>query len=441
MKKKLYIETYGCQMNVSDSEVVASVMEKNEYELTDNEALADVIFVNTCSIRDNAEKRVLNRIQGFKHLKRKNPDLKVGILGCMAERIKEKFFDTEEVVDLVVGPDAYRKLPDILKDVEDGRKMASVVLSEEETYDDIEPVRLDKQGVSAFISIMRGCNNFCAYCVVPYTRGRERSRDPQTIIEEAISLDKKSYKEITLLGQNVNSYLWKSGDEPINFPGLLRKVAEAVPNIRIRFSTSHPKDISDELIETIANTKNICNSIHLPVQSGSTNVLKKMHRGYTAEWYLDRINKIKELIPNCGLSTDIIAGYSGETEEDHKQTLEVIKKVKYDFAFMFKYSERPDTLASKKYEDDVDEETKNRRLQEIISLQQKNSLDNNKKDIGKVFEVLIEGISKRSDTQFTGRTDENKVMVFEKANAKIGELVKVKAVNCTSATLIGELVN
>jgi tRNA-2-methylthio-N6-dimethylallyladenosine synthase len=441
MKKKLYIETYGCQMNVSDSEVVASVMENNEYELTDNEAMADVIFVNTCSIRDNAEKRVLNRIQGFKHLKKKNPNLKVGILGCMAERIKEKFFESEDVVDLVVGPDAYRKLPDILKDVEDGRKMASVVLSEEETYDDIEPVRLDKQGVSAFISIMRGCNNFCAYCVVPYTRGRERSRDPQTIIEEAISLNKKSYKEITLLGQNVNSYLWKSGDESINFPGLLRKVAEAVPNIRIRFSTSHPKDISDELIETIANTKNICNSIHLPVQSGSTNVLKKMHRGYTAEWYLDRINKIKELIPNCGLSTDIIAGYSGETEEDHKQTLEMIKKVKYDFAFMFKYSERPDTLASKKYLDDVDEETKNRRLQEIISLQQKNSLDNNKKDIGKVFEVLIEGVSKRSDTQFTGRTDENKVMVFEKAEAKKGEIVRVKAVNCTSATLIGEIVD
>lgn len=440
MSKKLYIETYGCQMNVADSEVVASVMKDNNYEIVDDENEADLIFVNTCSIRDNAEMRVRNRIQGFKHLKKKNPNLKVGILGCMAERVKEKFFEEEEVVDLVVGPDAYRSLPQLLDEIEDGRKVANVELSKEETYDNIEPVRLDENGVSAFISIMRGCNKFCAYCVVPYTRGRERSRDPQTIVDEALTLAKNGYKEVTLLGQNVNSYKWKKDEKEVLFHELLKMVADAVPEMRIRFSTSHPKDISDELIETIAETKNICNSVHLPVQSGSSSLLKKMNRGYTAEWYMNRIEKIKELIPNCGLSTDIIAGYCGETEDDHKATLKMMQDVAYDFAFMFKYSERPDTLAHKKYEDDVPEDVKNRRLNEIISLQQKTSLENNKADIGKVFEVLIEGTSKRSDEQFTGRTDENKVMVFDKPDAKIGELVKVKAVDCTSATLMGEVI-
>lgn len=438
--KKLFVETYGCQMNVSDSEVVASIMKEAGYDLTEQADEADIIFVNTCSIRDNAEKRIRNRIQEFKALKKRNPELKVGILGCMAERLKDKLLEDEVFVDIVAGPDAYRDLPSMVDKVQDGRQLANVVLSLEETYDDIAPVRLDKNGVSGFISIMRGCDNYCAYCVVPFTRGHERSRNPETIVKEAIDMIEKGYKEVTLLGQNVNSYHWKSNEMEVNFPKLLKLVAEIDPLLRVRFSTSHPKDISDELIETIANTPNICNSIHLPVQSGSTEVLKRMKRFYTREWYLDRINLIKKLIPNCGLSTDIITGYCGETEDEHQETLSLMKEVGYDFAFMFMYSERPDTLAAKKYPDDIPNDIKNRRLQEIIAIQQENSLQSNKRDLGKSFRVLVENISKRSSGQLSGRTDENKVVVFNSNDAKIGDYVTVKIKDCTSATLLGDIV-
>lgn len=436
--KKLFIETYGCQMNVADSEVVASIMQDANYELTEEPNEADVIFVNTCSIRDNAERRVRNRIQEFKAMKKKNPTLKVGILGCMAERLKDKLLEDEIFVDLIAGPDAYRDLPNMLNQIQDGRQMANVVLSLEETYDNIQPVRLDKNGVSSFISIMRGCDNYCSYCVVPFTRGHERSRDPQTIVAEAKELLRKGYKEVTLLGQNVNSYSWFENNKTINFSDLLKLVANISPSLRVRFSTSHPKDISDELILTIAETHNICNSIHLPVQSGNTEVLKRMKRFYTREWYLDRISMIKKHIPNCGISTDIITGFCAETEEEHKDTLSLMKEVGYDFAFMFMYSERPDTLAAKKYPDDVPDEIKNRRLQEIIAIQQENSLASNKRDIGKTFTVLIENISKRSADQLSGRTDENKVVVFEGMGAQIGDYVQVKIKDCTTATLLGE---
>ena len=439
--KNLYIETYGCQMNFSDSEVVASILEKDGYTLTEDIKAADVIFVNTCSIRDNAERRVRNRIQEFKSLKNIKPSLKVGILGCMAERISETLLKEETFVDIVAGPDAYRDLPKLIEETNDGRQMANVVLSLEETYADISPVRLDKNGVSAFISIMRGCDNYCAYCVVPFTRGHERSRDPKSIVEEAMDLKEKGYKEITLLGQNVNSYNYKSENEEVNFAELMRRVAAVDEDVRIRFSTSHPKDISDELIELIAATPNICNSIHLPVQSGSSSNLKRMKRFYTREWYINRIEKIKSLIPDCGLSTDIIAGYCGETEEEHKDTLSLMKMVRYDYAFMFKYSERPDTLAAKKYPDDVPEEVKSRRLQEIINIQQESSHNNNLKDIGKTFRVLVDNVSKRSKEQMSGRTDQNKVMVFDRKDSKLGDYVMVKCVSCTAATLKGEIVS
>lgn len=439
--KNLYIETYGCQMNFSDSEVVASILEKDGYTLTEDIKAADVIFVNTCSIRDNAERRVRNRIQEFKSLKNIKPSLKVGILGCMAERISETLIKEETFVDIVAGPDAYRDLPKLIEETNDGRQMANVVLSLEETYADISPVRLDKNGVSAFISIMRGCDNYCAYCVVPFTRGHERSRDPKSIVEEAMDLKEKGYKEITLLGQNVNSYNYKSENEEVNFAELMRRVAAVDEDVRIRFSTSHPKDISDELIELIAATPNICNSIHLPVQSGSSSNLKRMKRFYTREWYINRIEKIKSLIPDCGLSTDIIAGYCAETEEEHKDTLSLMKMVRYDYAFMFKYSERPDTLAAKKYPDDVPEEVKSRRLQEIINIQQESSHNNNLKDIGKTFRVLVDNVSKRSKEQMSGRTDQNKVMVFDRKDSKLGDYVMVKCVSCTAATLKGEIVS
>lgn len=427
-------------MNFADSEIVASIMKEAGYDLTDKINDADVIFVNTCSIRDNAEKRVRNRIQEFKSLKRKNPGLKVGILGCMAERMKEKLLEEEKFVDLIVGPDAYRDIPKMLEQVEDGRQMANVVLSLEETYADISPVRLDKNGVSAFVSIMRGCDNYCSYCVVPFTRGHERSRDPRTIIEEAKDLFSRGYKEVTLLGQNVNSYNWEFEGEKTNFSKLMKDVAAISPDLRVRFSTSHPKDISDELIETIAGTPNICNSIHLPVQSGSTEVLKRMKRFYTREWYLNRIEKIKTLIPDCGLSTDIIAGFCGETDDEHSETVSLMKEVGYDFAFMFMYSERPDTLAAKKYADDVPEDVKNLRLSEIITLQQESSHQSNKRDVGKTFTVLIDSVSKRSAKRLSGRTDTNKVVVFEADDHKIGDYVNVKVVDCTAATLLGELV-
>ena len=427
-------------MNVSDSEVVVSILEKEGYTLTENQSEADLIFVNTCSIRDHAEKRVRNRMQEFKHLKTKNKNLKIGVLGCMAERLKTTLLEEEKFVDMVVGPDAYRDLPKLIKETEDGRQTANVVLSLEETYADITPVRLDKNGVSGFISIMRGCDNYCAYCVVPYTRGHERSRDPKSIIAEARDMVAKGYKEVTLLGQNVNSFHWKEDEEEVGFSELMRRIASVSPKLRVRFATSHPKDISDELIETIANTSNICNSIHLPVQSGSSSCLSRMKRVYTREWYLNRIAKIKELIPDCGLSTDIICGFSGETEEEHKETVSLMKEVSYDYAFMFKYSERPDTFAANKMPDDIPEDVKGARLQEVIAIQQESSLNNNKRDIGKTFEVLVENVSKRSTEQMSGRTQQNKVMVFNRKDTQIGDYISVKCTNCTAATLLGEIV-
>ena len=437
--KKLYIETYGCQMNVSDSEIVGSIMQDMGYEQNGKAEDADVIFINTCSIRDNAEKRVKKRLREIRILKKKNPNLTVGILGCMAERLKEKLIEEQEFVDLIVGPDAYRDLPELIKTVKAGRKAINVILSEEETYAEIEPVRYGDNGISAYISIMRGCQNWCTYCVVPFTRGKERSRDPQTIVDEAQDLFNKGYKEVTLLGQNVNSYSWEQNET--GFPELLRMVAEVSPKLRVRFATSHPKDISDELIKTIAKHHNICNYIHLPVQSGSTKLLKKMNRKYTREWYMERIKAIKNHIPDCGLSTDIIAGFCTETPEDHRDTLDMMKWVGYDFAFMFKYSERPDTIAAKKFEDDVPEEVKGSRLQEIIALQGQLSLANNKKDIGKTFEVLIEKVSKKSDKELAGRNSQNKMIVFPRKDYEPGDYVMVKVHDCTAATLIGVAVD
>jgi len=427
-------------MNISDSEVVVSILEKEGYTISNTAKEADLIFVNTCSIRENAEKKVRNRIQEFKYLKRKNPNLKVGILGCMAERLKETLLKEEDFIDMVVGPDAYRDLPNLINESGDGRQMANTVLSLEETYAEITPVRLDKNGISAFISIMRGCDNYCSYCVVPYTRGHERSRNPESIIAEAKDLLAKGYKEITLLGQNVNSYNWDLNGDKLNFAKLLKMVAEVSAELRLRFSTSHPKDISDELIETIANTENICNSLHLPVQSGSSTTLKRMKRSYDREWYMNRIAKIKSLIPNCGLSTDIITGFCGETDQEHNETVSLMQEVGYDYAFMFKYSERPDTFAANRMADDVEENVKAERLNEIIAMQQKTSLASNKNDIGKVFNVLVDNVSKRSTEQMSGRTAENKVMVFDRKDAKLGDYVNVKCNKCTVGTLLGEIV-
>ncbi|NPD44242.1 MULTISPECIES: tRNA (N6-isopentenyl adenosine(37)-C2)-methylthiotransferase MiaB [unclassified Lentimicrobium] len=441
INKKLYIETYGCQMNVSDSEIVGSIMKGIGYEQNDSPEDADVIFINTCSIRDNAEQRVRKRLHEIKKMKKRNPNLTVGILGCMAERLKEKLIEEQEFVDLIVGPDAYRELPGLIKTVDSGRKAINVLLSEEETYSEIEPVRYGDNGISAFISIMRGCQNWCTYCVVPFTRGKERSRDPHTIIKEAKELFAKGYKEVTLLGQNVNSYKWDSEEDKVGFHDLLRMVSEVSPLLRVRFATSHPKDISDDLIKTIAAHHNICNYIHLPVQSGSSAVLKKMHRKYTREWYMERIETIKKHIPDVGLSTDIIAGFCSETEEDHQETLSLMEWVAYDYAFMFKYSERPDTIAAKKFDDDVPEEVKSRRLQEIIEQQQKSALMLNKQDIGKTFEVLVEKVSKKSDEQLAGRNSQNKMIVFPRKDYKPGDYAMVKVLDCTAATLIGEVVD
>lgn len=438
--KKLHIETYGCQMNLSDSEIVGSIMADDGYTTSDGIENADIIFINTCSIRDNAEKKIRKRLREIKKMKKANPNLKVGILGCMAERLKQQLLDEEDVVDLIVGPDAYRDLPNLIKTVESGRRAINVLLSEDETYSEIEPVRLGSNKISAYISIMRGCENFCTYCVVPFTRGKERSRDPETIINEAQDLVAKGYKEVTLLGQNVNSYTWESDGESVSFPELIALVAAVSPQLRVRFATSHPKDISDELIKTIANTPNICKAIHLPFQSGSNDVLKRMSRKYTREYYMDRISTIKKYIPDCGLSTDVIAGFCGETEEEHKETLTLMEWVGYDYAFMFKYSERPNTIAQKKFEDDVPEKVKSRRLTEIIDLQQKLSLRSNKQNIGKTFEVLVENFSKRSDADLAGRNTQNKMVVFPKKDFKIGDYVMVKITNCTAATLLGEAV-
>jgi tRNA-2-methylthio-N6-dimethylallyladenosine synthase len=429
------METYGCQMNFSDSQIVGSIMTDHDFEITDNVADADLIFINTCSIRDHAEQRIRARLKEFKKYKKNRPDLKVGLLGCMAERLKEQLLEQEQSVDIIVGPDAYRDLPRLLNIAETGQKAINVLLSLDETYADINPIHT--KGISSFISIMRGCENFCSYCVVPYTRGRERSRDPETIIDEARRLFADGIREVTLLGQNVNSYKSDSGT---GFAKLLKDVAMVDPLLRVRFATSHPKDLSDELIETIAKYPNICNSIHLPVQSGSNNMLKKMNRKYTREWYLGRIEAIKRLIPDCALSTDIIAGFSGETEEDHLETVSLMKHVGYDYAFMFKYSERPNTVAAKKYTDDVPEEIKGRRLQEIIDLQQELSHKSNLKDIGKEFEVLVENVSKKSQKELSGRNIGNKVVVFPSADKKPGDYVKVRVTSCTPATLIGEIV-
>ena len=439
--KKVFIETYGCQMNQSDSEIVGAIVEKNGYELTTELADADIIFVNTCSIRENAEQRVKNRLSQFENLKKKKPHLKIGVLGCMAERLKDELFKENKSVDIIVGPDAYRDIPTLLDEVETGQKAASVLLSKEETYSEIVPVRLGSNGVSAFISIMRGCENFCSYCVVPFTRGKERSRDYRTIVNEAKDLFEKGYREITLLGQNVNSYRWEEKGKTINFAQLMEMIAQISPLLRVRFSTSHPKDISEELIRTIASYDNICNYIHLPIQSGSTRMLEKMNRKYTREDYMNKIEMIKKYIPDCSISTDIITGFCSETLEDHQDTLSIMQWVGYDYAFMFNYSERPNTIASKKFEDDIPADEKNRRLEEIINMQRELSHKSNIKDIGKEFEVLIEGISKRSEDKLFGRTSQNKVGIFNKENFKVGEYIKVKIKECTSATLIGERIN
>ncbi len=448
--KKLYLESYGCQMNFSDSEIVASIMTKAGYQTTRNSDEADVVLINTCSIRDNAEQRVRNRLTQFQKDKRNNPDKVIGILGCMAERLKSQLLEEEQLVDLVAGPDAYRELPGLVSEVESGQKAVNVLLSREETYAEIAPVRLDSNGISAFISIMRGCDNMCSFCVVPFTRGRERSRDPESIVAEAKDLFDKGYREVTLLGQNVDSYRWnenKKGEiidpakETVNFAQLLEKVALVHPDLRIRFSTSHPKDMTDEVLHTMAKYENICEYIHLPVQSGNSDVLKRMNRGYTREWYFNRIEAINRIMPNCGISTDIIAGFCGETEEEHKDTLSLMEELRYDFAYMFYYSERPKTLAARKYEDSVSLEDKKRRLNEIIDLQMVHSLESNKRAVGKTHKVLIEGFSKRSKEQYCGRNTQNVMIVFPKTEHKPGDYVHVKVTDCTSATLIGEVID
>jgi len=426
-------------MNFSDSEIVVSIMNDEGYEVTEQASEADVIFVNTCSIRENAEQRVWKRLRELKANKKGNPDLKIGVLGCMAERLKQKLLEEEKAVDMIVGPDAYRKLPELISDTAQGQKAINVILSADETYAEVSPVRYDSNGVNAFISIMRGCENFCAYCVVPFVRGKERSRDPETIVGEARKLFEQGYREVTLLGQNVNSYSWEDKSNIINFAALMEQVALVDPLLRVRFATSHPKDISDELLQVMARHDNICEAIHLPVQSGSSRILKLMNRSYTREWYLDRIAAIRKFMPDCAISTDIITGYCSETEDDHRETISVMKEVGYDYAFMFKYSERPNTIAAKKYEDDVPEEVKSKRLEEIIAMQQQLSSESNKKDIGKTFEVLVESPSRKSPHHLSGRNSQNKVIVFPKEDFKAGDYVKVKVIDCTSATLIGEV--
>lgn len=436
MAKKLYIETYGCQMNVADSEVVASVMKTAGYEVESDLEKADAVFINTCSIRDNAEQKIDSRLTYFQTLKKKRK-LIVGILGCMAERQKEALLESK-VVDLVVGPDAYLDLPNLIGMVEQGYQAINVELSTTETYKDIIPSRISGNSISGYVSIMRGCNNFCSYCIVPYTRGRERSREVNSILNEIEDLNKRGFKEVILLGQNVNSYCFKEGERVVDFAQLLSIVAEAYPSMRIRFTTSHPKDMSDDVLETMVNYPNICRHIHLPVQSGSDKILKSMNRKYTREWYLNRIAAIRRIIPDCGITTDMFCGFHDETDEDQQLSLSLLKEVVFDSAFMFKYSERPGTFASKNLPDNVPEEVKIARLNEIIALQNQMSALSNQRDIGKVFEVLVEGRSKRSEDHLFGRTSQNKVVVFPKGNHKVGDLVQVKVFSSTSATLIGE---
>ena len=440
--KKIYIESYGCQMNFNDSEIVAAIMKREGYIPTNEITDADLVFVNTCSIRDKAEQTVLKRLTEFKSLKKTNKDLKVGVLGCMAERLKEEFLEND-VVDIVVGPDAYRSLPELVEWSKHGNKGINVLLSKEETYDDITPVRLDKNGISAFISITRGCNNMCSFCVVPYTRGRERSRNAYSIVAEAQDVFEKGYKEVTLLGQNVDSYKWVNPEtnEVVGFAKLLEMVASVNPLLRVRFATSHPKDMTDEVIYTMAAHKNICKYIHLPVQSGNSRILKLMNRTYDREWYEKRIKRIYEIIPDIAISSDVIAGFCTETEEEHKDTLSIMEFANYSMSYMFYYSERPRTLAQRKYKDDIPLEVKKRRLNEIIGLQNRISLKHNQNDIGKTFEVLIEGDSRKSDKEFKGRNSQNKVIIFPKHKGlSKGDYVKVKVHNANSATLFGEIV-
>ena len=446
--KNVYIETYGCQMNQADSGIVAKVLKENNFNLVSTDKQADVILINTCAVRDNAEKRIHNRVHDLQSLKKKKPYLQIGILGCMAERLKDSLVK-EDKVDIVAGPDSYRKIADLIDnatkqymqkyDEESLRQRVDVELSKEETYEDIIPIELNTDGISAFISIMRGCENFCSYCVVPYTRGRERSRSYQSIVEQAENLFLQGYKDITLLGQNVNSYIYEENGEKINFAKLIEKVAQVNPLLRVRFATSHPKDISEELIDTIAKYDNICKYIHLPVQSGSNRMLEKMNRKYTVEDYKQKIEMIRKKIPDCALSTDVIAGFCSETIEDHRATMDIMSWVGYDSAYMFKYSERPGTLAAKKFDDDVSEEEKIRRLNEIIDLQRELSLQSNRKDVGKTFEVLVEGMSKRDENKYFGRTSQNKVVIFDRQDTKKGDYIKVKIDDCTSATLFGSI--
>lgn len=433
--KKLFIETYGCQMNVADSEVVASVMKMADYDMCENIDEADAVFLNTCSVRDNAEQKIYNRLEALHAMQRKGRRLIIGVLGCMAERVKDDLIQNHHV-DLVAGPDAYLTLPDLIAQAETGQKAMNIELSTTETYRDIVPERICGSHIGGFVSIMRGCNNFCHYCIVPYTRGRERSRDVESILREVKDLHDHGYKEVTLLGQNVNSYQFND----ISFPVLLRRVAESVPDMRIRFTTSHPKDMSDDTLHVIAEVPNVCKHIHLPVQSGSDRILKLMNRKYTREWYMDRVNAIRTIIPDCGLSTDIFVGYHSETEEDHQMSLSLMKEVGYDSAFMFKYSERPGTYASKHLPDDVPEEVKLRRLAELIDLQTEQSAISNSRCVGRIYDVLVEGVSKRSKQQLFGRTEQNKVVVFDRGTHHIGETIRVKVTDSSSATLKGDVV-
>ena len=432
--RKLFIETYGCQMNAGDSEIVVSIMQEHGYRYTEDVNQADIILINTCSIRDNAEQRIWGRLSAMRQLKKRKPTLIVGIIGCMAERLKEQLIEKGTGVDIVAGPDSYRSLPELVRTAEDGAKGINVELSKEETYAEIAPVRLDRNGVSAFIAIMRGCNNYCAYCVVPYTRGIERSRDPQTIVAEARTLFDNGYREVTLLGQNVNSYSYGE----VGFPELMAMVAQISPLLRVRFATSHPKDISDRLLEVMAQYENICKAIHLPAQSGSNQMLKKMNRKYTREWYLERIAAIRRYMPDCAITTDLIAGFCGETLEDHHDTLSLMREVGYASAFMFKYSERPGTFSARHYADDIADDEKTRRLNEIIALQNQLSVESNQAEVGLIRQVLVEGTSKRSDEQLCGRTSQNKMVVFDRGNHSAGDYVTVKITGCSSATLFGE---
>ena len=435
---KFYIETYGCQMNVADSELVVSIMQENGFTLTKEMEEADIIFTNTCSVRDNAEQRVWGRLDVFKQIKKTKPSVLIGILGCMAERLKDNLLEKEKLVDLVIGPDSYRSLPDLINLAESGQKAVNVLLSREETYADINPVRYSSNGISAFISVMRGCDNMCTYCVVPFTRGRERSRDPLTIVSEAKDLIQKGYKEVTLLGQNINKYNWQN--KKVSFAELLELVAQVSPELRVRFATSHPQDMTDDVLNMMAKYENICNNIHLPAQSGSSSVLERMRRGYDRNFYLDRIKAIQQIIPDCAISTDIIVGFCGETDTDYQDTVSLMKLVKYEMAYMFKYSVRPNTYAHRKLKDDVSENVKSKRLSEIIELQQQLSLESNKRDINKVFKILIEGVSKKSNEKLYGRNSQNKVVVFPREDYKSGDYANVQITDCTSATLLGKAV-